>query len=517
MLTSKPLRLLYNNMTKHIYTIVIAILFLACIAVVLFHLVTLTKFPIVFIDEPWYSNVAWNWLKEGVNFDSMHAESRPNAIWPYIGNLPLRISFDVFGLGLFQARLVSWIFGILLLILTALVGLKSYGIASGVLAALLLSLSTPFLQSSHLVRPDIILSTMGVLCYFLTLIAFLENRRWAHLLSGLLISLSLDIHWNAIILGVGLFVLYIYHYRAQVLKSSDTWLFILGVSLGLIYYLIVVVMPDPSKFVSFYRFSSEISHPMPLFSFNLMELLRSVREEIRRYGFYQNSVDFIFIFAGMVYLIFRRSKADRLLLIFIATVFLGFVLLTGNKSFEYAIILYPFFILVAAEAIRSLYHAVAGVISSRALVVAILILLVFSGGLRLARTISGQKDYDYNATVEMMKSVIPNGSRVLGIPVWWLGFNDYDFQSLESLSFFHYINGYSLTEGLEAIKPDYDIFDEDVGLRLVDDNYFGKSVHEMYKIPGKEFMKFLNLRGTNVLEFSDPGHGNIVIYQIHWD
>jgi len=287
--------------------------------------------------------------------------------------------------------------------------------------------------------------------------------------------------------------------------------------LGLIYYLVVVVMPDQNQFLGFYRFSTEFTHPVPILSYNPMELLRSAREEIRRYGFYQNSLDFIFIFSGMVYLIIRKSKADRFLLVFVMAVILGFVLLVGSKNFEYAIILYPFFMLIAAEAIWSLIHAVSGLNSSRAFIVTLLILFVFSSGLRLVRTINSQKNYDYNTTVEKLRSVIPHDSRVLGLPIWWLGLYDYDFHSMESLSFHHFFKGYTLTEGLEAIRPDYIIFDKDVEIHLVEENYFGKTFSEMYKLPVKEFMKFLNSRGSKVFEYSDPGHGNVVIYQIHWE
>ncbi|MFN3333496.1 MAG: hypothetical protein ACK47M_13395, partial [Caldilinea sp.] len=33
---------------------------------------TLTQYPINFIDEGWFSNSAWNWIVNGVPFDTMH-------------------------------------------------------------------------------------------------------------------------------------------------------------------------------------------------------------------------------------------------------------------------------------------------------------------------------------------------------------------------------------------------------------------------------------------------------------
>ena len=111
------------------------VILLATFSVVVVHLIFLTRFPTVLIDEPWYSNAAWTWLKEGRNFDTMHAGGRDHVVWPYIGNLPLVASFATFGLGLFQGRFISWLFGIVLLIATVLAGSKLYSRSSGFLAA----------------------------------------------------------------------------------------------------------------------------------------------------------------------------------------------------------------------------------------------------------------------------------------------------------------------------------------------------------------------------------------------
>jgi 4-amino-4-deoxy-L-arabinose transferase-like glycosyltransferase len=165
MVSSKPLQSLYNGVIKHSKSIVIVLLCLACIAVVIYHRLTLTQFPPVLIDEPWYANTAWNWLINGKNFDTMHAGARDSAMWPYLGNFPLLVSFKFFGLGLLQARMVSWVFGTLLLLATALVGRKLYGTLTGVLSALLLSISNPYLWSSHYYRPDVMLLSISMFCF----------------------------------------------------------------------------------------------------------------------------------------------------------------------------------------------------------------------------------------------------------------------------------------------------------------------------------------------------------------
>ena len=193
-------------------TVAIGVLIAMVIAI---HLYFLTSSPIVFIDEPWYANAAWNLLKTGDNFDTMHTGTLDQyglewVRWGLLGNVPWAVSFSLFGLGLFQARLVSWFFGILLVIIIYLVGHQAYGKVTGILAALLLSLSPPFYQASHYARPDIMLAAVGMLSYLIAVTAFKKERWYLHVLAGLSIGLALDIHQNAILYMMGIAALYIY-------------------------------------------------------------------------------------------------------------------------------------------------------------------------------------------------------------------------------------------------------------------------------------------------------------------
>jgi 4-amino-4-deoxy-L-arabinose transferase-like glycosyltransferase len=487
------------------------------VLVLLIHFIFLTRYPPVFIDEPWYANVAWNWLKTGVNFDSMHAGAREDIVWPFIGNLPWLITFAAFGLGLFQARLVSWIFGIILVLMTFLVGRKSYSTATGVLAALLLALSPPFMQASHYARPDITLSAMGMLSFLLVMVAFDGGRWWAHFLAGLIITLSLDIHQNAILFALGIVVLYIFEYGRKTLRTPGTWVFVLGGLLGLAYYLILLILPSGSAFVNYYRFSLGTSHQLPLLTLDPLELLRSARAEIGRYHFFENSLGFVFIGASFVYLVIRRFRNDNRLLIFTLTVFIGFVLIVGNKHDIYAILLYPYFMLMVSETMVSLIKAKETIRLPKVYTSSLLVLLLFSGGIYLVRTFVSYSNYSYYEITDNIKRHIPEDARVMGLPNWWLGLADYDYRSNLGLTYNHFFKGYSLEEGLETLRPDILILDTGWQGLLVDEGYFSTEGFDIFKMPRKEFYNFLSQRGEKIFEFSNPWHGKFEIYQIHWD
>ena len=176
------------------------------------------------------------------------------------------ISFASLGLGLYQARLVSWIFGVILLVLTFIAARQSYGPIAGGLAALLLALSPPFTQASHYARPDIFLAVTGMLSFILVQHAFAKERRWAHFLAGLIIALSVDIHQNAILYAMGLSVLYLLTYRKNVFRQTGTWLFIAGGAAGIAYYLAIYILPSLKDTLNYYQFSFVNSHPIPFAS-----------------------------------------------------------------------------------------------------------------------------------------------------------------------------------------------------------------------------------------------------------
>lgn len=512
-----------QHLLVHAETAVVALLATATVLVMVSHLVFLTTYPVVFIDEPWYSNAAWNWLTAGVNFDTMHAGTLDQfgyewLRWTFLSNVPLVVSFAVLGLGLFQARLVSWIFGALLLLATFLVGRRCYGRTTGIVAALLLSLSLPFLQASHYVRPDVMLAAVVMLTFLSALTALEENKKWAHLLAGLMIGLSLDVHPNGLIFALALVGVYLAAYRSRFFRQPGTWLCALGGLLGIGYYVAVHVLPNPGAFLVVRSLSFSGPHKLPLLTLTLRSLISSVDEEIGRYGFYANNLEFALVGASMAYLAFRHHRPDRLLLVFVGVAFLGFVLFAGNKDDTYAILLYPFFMLAVAETLVSLMRAGRGLDKHRAFVGGLLALTLVNSTAHCARPIAQHRGYDYYSITEKIKSVIPSGARVMGRPEWWLGLADYDYRSSLNLTYYHFLNGYTLTQGLEEIRPDIVIVDDWWRTLLVDEGYFVLgSFRVFYLQPRQEFESFLARRGEKLLDFTDPWQGRFEVYAIQWE
>ena len=86
--------------------------------------------------------------------------------------------FWLFGLGVFQARLTSLIWGGLLLGVVYWLGRDYWGRAAGLAAAVLLAISDPFLVSTHTLRPDVQVITPALIALALVDVRPRERRGW---------------------------------------------------------------------------------------------------------------------------------------------------------------------------------------------------------------------------------------------------------------------------------------------------------------------------------------------------
>jgi len=257
------------------------------------HLLLLTTYPPAFIDEGWIAHVSWNWARTGAARDTMHLGLMPGftegVLWLSHGMLPQSLwgtvlwgtVFSVVGPGLLQARVVSWAFGVLLVAGTLWTASRLYDLYTGLLAALFLVVSWPFLVSSHLARPDVILAAWVMAGLGLAINALEGNRWWTHLLAGSVMGLSVTIHPNGLIFALSYFLLYLLTHRLRICRRPGAWLYAGGMVAGLAVYVAVYVLRDIEAFRTLSAFYSR-THPAPLLTGNMGRLLSSGRSELTR-------------------------------------------------------------------------------------------------------------------------------------------------------------------------------------------------------------------------------------------
>src|SRR5215212_8467302 len=162
----------------------------------------LTRWPPLINDEGREANMFW--VASGAD----PAAERMNAYrgFPTWGNGGIQgattaVIFRLFGLGVFQARLTSLVWGGLLLLTVYWLGWRYWSRAVGLSAAVLLAVSNPFMIGTHTLRPDVQVVTM-ILGALLLAECSLDaaTRRpllWAFL-AGLVLGLVEDTHPNGL-------------------------------------------------------------------------------------------------------------------------------------------------------------------------------------------------------------------------------------------------------------------------------------------------------------------------------
>jgi 4-amino-4-deoxy-L-arabinose transferase-like glycosyltransferase len=497
------------------------VVFLALVGVLIvillaFHFKILTRYPAVFIDESWNANAAWNWLRTGVNFDPIHAGTLDQVGYewlrrPNLGTLPWVLAFKAAGLGLFQARLVSYIFGILLLATVILVGDRSHKVATGYLAALFVALSTPFLVSAHYARQEIFLITVIMFLLALSIWAFEHNRLWPHFLLGLGLGIATDIHQNAILFFLGFFSLYLSAYKLQVLRRRELWLWVAGVVVGVTYYLGVHVFPNPSAYFFYLDLSTDNSYTPPILSMDVSVLLQSVRGEIARFQFYENSLDFALVAASVVFVAFRRQKYDWAYLGFLISTFASFALIQKSKVYFYDILVYPFYLILIAESLASLVFDAQAKRLQRVFALSLTLAFVINGARHVVRQADDNRNYEYYSITNQIRSALRPNERILAVPTWWLGLTDYDYKSAYMLSQYYYFNDLSLEEGMKRISPTVLIVDQAFWTLFESPE---NASERLRTLPLSQAERFIACCTEELLSINSPQHGNIIVYRV---
>lgn len=488
---------------------------------------TLTKYPAVFIDESWNSNAAWNWLRTGVNVDSMHSGTLDQFGYEwisrsYLGGLPWVVAFKLAGVGLFQARAVSFLFGVTLLLAAILIGFKCFGLHTGLLGGLLLSLSSPFIISSHYARQDIILSAVVMCLFGLSLVVFEKNRIWPHFFLGLGLGLATDIHQNAILFFPGFFSLYALAHQRRVLRRPEFWAWAAGAAGGILYFLSIHILPSPETYFLYLQMNDTVlqsatglTHTPPILSLNVQTLMQSVRGELGRFHFYENSLDFALITASLAFIAFRRQTYDWVFLTFMTANFASFTLIQGSKVYFYDILVVPLYFMLAAEALMSLVFDTQAKNLQRLFALCLALAVIVNGVRHFGRGLNENRSYDYYSITDEIKSVLRPDDRILGTPTWWLGLTEYDYKSAFMLSHHFYFNDLSLADAMERIAPT---------ILIVDDKFFSlfENIESsaadpagIKKLSVTEAQSFIECCTEELLSIHSPQHGgDLIVYRI---
>jgi len=415
---------------------------------------------------------------------------------------------------LFAMRIVSFVFGMVLLIAIYAIAYRLGGLRYAVLSVLVVSLSIPFFISSHLGRGDIIASTLG----FTAVALYLNNqssRFWPGLLSGLCVGLAFEIHPHSIILGFAIAALYPLHWGWSLFRKHHFWGFVIGGITSVIFYATLHIIPYPQTYREFTQLFFTSTHTPPLLTLDLRVIILAFRDaSLSIYSKYPTLTPLILI--AIVFLIKRSSEADKTLLGLGAVSTLAYTLLIRNKAPYYAILFTPTLdLMLAALLLAEINQPWRGVPKDyirRALVWG------FCGTSIVVSLMILRVNFytDYQVTQGRINQVVRPGDSIMGIQTFWFGLRDHDYDSWEELVYYQrYMPGSTLEDALRDFAPDILILDKYLdGSSSVESDTFTYAQH--LRLPPAEMQAFLKRYGQLVASIDGSVYSEIHVYRINW-
>lgn len=214
---------------------------LACVALVYLHnaLPYLTTLPRVNVDEPWLIERAYQVLTTGVPSQPMLGLREAYLLQIGYGYL-VSPWLALFGVGLFQARLLGVLLGLGIVMMVATIGRRTVDAVTGLAAALFLALDSNFLGGVRNARTDI----PSVFFVALALTAYVIGRQRSRAAwfagSGAALGLAMLCHGNAFWAGAILAAWYLLDYGWRGLAERFGYAFAAGIAATLGPYLAVV-------------------------------------------------------------------------------------------------------------------------------------------------------------------------------------------------------------------------------------------------------------------------------------
>jgi 4-amino-4-deoxy-L-arabinose transferase-like glycosyltransferase len=478
---------------------------------------TLTRFPPLINDEGREANMFWVASGADPTAERMNAH-RGFSTWGTGGlqGATTAVIFRLGGVGVFQARLTSLLWGALLLVGVYWLGKTYWNRIAGTVAVVVLAVSDPFLVSTHTLRPDIQVATLAVLALLCAERGVRAGVGWLSVLGGLLIGLSVDTHLNS--LGFIPLVGLVYPLRHGVwfVRRRDVWLFGLGLGLAAAYYAAVRILPDPAGYLAGMGYWVGVDKKPPGVG---LGLLGAVSNELDRYWDYfgeepwELALVAVALVAGAVWAA-RGDAGSRLLVVGLAVVAVFFIVAVSMKSKYYMLLTYPMYALLIGRGVERLgalgrrLGGSAGVGLAGAIVVvltAFIVWLPMRGQERAwDKYINGRRyreGQEYMLLTTRLSQMAGPGAKVLAPPVYWIGMKDHPFVDIYVYERLYRQMRMTPAEFLAEVRPDFVITDAKIAQE---------------KPVEKILYNELDARATREFVVRHKNYGDVAVYRLRW-
>jgi hypothetical protein len=372
------------------------------------------------------------------------------------------LSFRLFGLSVWSGRIVSMLWGAVLLVGVFLLGRRLSGTMAGVIGMVLVAMSQPFLVSTHIVRPDIVVAALVVFALYLAESGVRRDAWPLHLLAGLLLGLSFDVHPNTIAFMPMVGLVYVIRYGKQVVRSRSVGIFLGGIAIGALIYIGYRVLPDPKHYFDAFSYWVGVDKRPP----SLRSPGQMLQAEISRFTSYfeGRSIEIAVVALGLIGSIVRLALKKRPEPLFpgLVIAFAVFTVLVSSKTEYYMILFYPPMLLLVARELASIPWPRAWIGLAGALVILWLLVAPMGFDDNIQDILDAEVDFqdrDYAALIDEIRNDIPEEASILGPPVYWPGLWDHPYTDVFVWERVRAERSSRFAEFARGINPDYVVLD----------------------------------------------------------
>lgn len=432
-------------------------------------LIYLTRFPTVYIDEMWHIDTGWIFATTGRLAVSAYGDTFGCNLVNYqppVFNLMMGLWIKLFGLGLFQARLLIVVIAAIILFFTYLIAKSIYNDKVGILSAVLLFFS--WFSLFRYTRYDIPLALFFLIGFYLFLkVDDKKNRYIMYFLSGFFCGLSSIAHLYGGIGAISILVLFLARYKFRGFFRKELGLFIAGVAIPLSIYGVYLYSYYPIIKNQALIFAGE---RFGIFSPNFY--LHNVVEEIKRWITY---LPFLPLgFSLVAFLIFYRKKWKKhsRILIIIFTFLILFSFFVQNKTFLYLAPVIPFIAIASSILWMDIWEKNKGFLvtnfhisreSLRGIFGLILILIIILRPCHVLYRVwykYGLEESNISTYLQSLHKYIPPNSVVLGQYAYWIGFPNNMYYQEFMVTAMKRVYHMKFSEVVKKKKIEYIIVDE---------------------------------------------------------
>jgi hypothetical protein len=453
-------------------------------------------------DESWYADAGKTLMQEGrlrlssfpPSDPSSRVDTRPPAM-----SAALALSFRLFGVGLWQARLPSYAARTGAILIVFLLGIRYGGLLAGLLAAALLLSDNYLFVAGRTARPEALVTLFLVL----TLWLYHQARERKSLLFTFLASLAaagamaFHVAGFAAVLTLGLLLLL--ELRFSVWKSARAWCFALTIAAAAGSFALWV-HSDAHHYAAYQSdYISRASVP-----YN-----EKINQELLRYedfvGFSNQRTPLpvripvrahiaLAILASF-FILWRYNRTASLDLgVCVAANILWWTYLV-NKTARYFSVCAPLFALLIALAAVALLRKTTWT-RTVACAVALVLLSQLAGNAFLLYTF---RTADYSMVTRQLRTAIPRDKSAYGLTTFWLALNDHKYYSYDRTTFDYAIS---------TLKPDYLILNDRVMLYGS-----GYGVDDL-KVLREQSNAFAQRFASLVAKIPSPYYGPLEVYHV---